>query len=169
VDDRRELLEQIAEIAESEDLYAFGPILSLMWERDAVVSPAVVRHLYELDPHEIFLRMTIDAASDQKRAEKLVSAALRDHATLRNTRVLSRYAAAWKPPEAVEPLLHIVATEWNPHRYLPAARALLCFADSDIDTRLAACTEKNAALSKHWGGERFARMLREKPRAWSDD
>jgi hypothetical protein len=102
------------------------------------------------------------------RLEPSIVAALRGTDHLPDA--LLHKAAALKRDAFIEPLFRVFesgALHYSP-RYC-AAKAILCYGRADLDRRLQEALDKATGIRDGEPKERLVRLLREKPRVWTDD
>ena len=66
-----------------------------------------------------------------------------------------------KDTSFITSLFYRLEKEDNPHIYLKATEVLIAFNDKNINKRIVEVYKKNSSLREGWGGQDFARLLKE--------
>lgn len=75
--------------------------------------------------------------------------------------IFADLALELKDSSFINSLFSRLEKEDNPHVYLKAAQVLISFHDKAINKRIAEAPRKNKNLTQGWGGEEFAKLLKE--------
>jgi hypothetical protein len=167
---------------------AFAPLLVRLWLESRELDGEALAFLFSRDPQgtldriERQLRENVDKApydglapmldllgrERPDRLEPAIAAGLkgRDASAIH---VLARKAAELKREAFVEPLFRLFegnAPYWS--RFY-AAQAILCYGTPELDRRLAEALERAEGIGEGQPRERLRQLVREKPRAFTDD